>query len=85
MYYYYFIEVLPQLYKSQCGLNLIGDESRDNTRFASAICLQILPFFTFTHNLRDDLCNFFQKARVWIYCDFKCLLVWMDVFLRRHS
>ena len=39
------IEVLPQLYKSQCGLNLIGDESHDNTCFASAIHLQILQFF----------------------------------------
>ena len=51
--------------------------------FASAIRLEILSLFTFTHNLFDDVC----EVRVWIYSDFKCLLAWIFIFyfFRRHD
>ena len=52
--------------------------------FASAMCFEILSFLTFTHNLCDDVCNN-RKARVWIYSDCKCLLVWMYVFWRTRD
>ena len=49
--------------------------------FGSAIQFEILLLLTLPHTLCHDVC----EAGVWIYSEFKCLLVWMYVFLRRRD